>query len=94
MAKGFPRQELLAEPLHGLQSVGGDPMEISTHASDLPQVAVGIYPQHLDCHLLAMVFALPYIRKAATAVRDAGCIVARLDSEKPGKHSVASTHLV
>ena len=69
-------------------------MEVSTHASDLPQVAVGIYPQHLDRHLLAMVFALPYIREAATKVRDAGCIVAQLDSEKTGKHGAASTHLV
>jgi len=49
---------------------------LATHASNHLQVAVGVSSQHLDCDLQAAMFALPYIRKSATVVRDARWIVA------------------
>ena len=49
--------------------------------SNLMEVTVAIYPQHLDCHLLATVFTLPYIREAAAADRGARRIVAQSDPQ-------------
>jgi len=41
-----------------------------THASNLLQVTVGVYPQCLDRNLLSTIFAFPHVPKPATVQRD------------------------
>ena len=79
MTKGLPCHKLFAKRLHGLRSEFQRMVVIEsivTHASNLPQVAINIGPQHLDCNLLPLVFTLEHITISTTAQCDARRIVA------------------
>ena len=83
MAEGLPRYELLAESLHGLRSEFQRVVRIRsttmTHASNLLYVGVSVGPQHLDCDIPPLIYALAHIPEPTTVQRDARWIVAQLN---------------
>ena len=73
MTKGFPRHNLLAEPLHRLVS---SPTRVirkvvqTPRACNFPEIAGRVYPQNLDRDLATLVIAHPHVREPATVQRD------------------------
>ena len=95
MSKGFPRYDLLTEPLRRLSAHGLlEMLEPMTYANDLLQFLVRGCPYDLYRNISVTVPPLPHVRETALTKRNTLSVITKRDLERFRKDRVAAARPV